>query len=609
MDVARLSSLLALGARGVSALNTVEDMRRIARRRMPQMVFDFVDGGADGELGVEANRVALDGLRFAPTYLADVTDRDQSIEVFGSRVTSPFLLAPAGLATLAHPDGELAAARAAAEAGTVFCVSTASGYALEEIAEVAAGRLWFQLYIWKSDAVVESLVDRAKAAGYEAIVVTVDVPVVGKRERDLRNGMSLPVRVRPRSLVDAVFHLPWIWHMLNGPEITFASLAGLAPGDDASSIGEYVDRELTDQTRTWDDLRALRRDWSGPLIVKGVMTAADARAAVDAGADGVIVSNHGGRQLGSVAGTAAVLPAVVDAVGDRAEVFLDGGIRRGEDIVKARALGATAAMGGRAWFFALAAGGEAGVLRVLDILAADVDRTLALIGRSRFEDVDAGVLQTPSGIGGVTLDFSMRAEWEKLRVRSRRVAAEGVAEYGKWNDSWINGHSKDFSRVLAREGWIGMTWPEEFGGGGRHGIERIIMAEEMIAAGAPIAASWIADRQMGPAICSYGTPEQRAEFLPGILSGDTTWCIGMSEPDAGSDLASPSRPRAVRDGDAVRDQRPEDLDQLRCQVADYCYLIVSDDSSEGPTPQGHKRRSSCPMDLRRGSRYVPIVRT
>ena len=389
MKLNRLRSLLVPGARGVDALHTVEDMRAAARRKLPRMIFDFVDGGADGELAVASNRRALDSVRFAPSYLTDVTDRDSSTTVFGTRLALPFILGPAGIATLVHPEGELAAAAAAGRAGTIFCVSTASGYSIEEIAEVSEGRLWFQLYMWKSEEVVQSLVSRAKAAGYEALVVTVDVPVVGKRERDLRNGMSLPVRVRPRNVVDAGMHLPWLWRMLNGPEITFASLAGIAEGDDASSIGEYTSRELTDPARTWADLKSLRHGWDGPLLVKGVMTPADARAAVDNGADGIIVSNHGGRQLSSVVGAADVLPQIVDEVGDRAEVFLDGGVRRGEDIVKARALGATACSGGRAWYFALAAGGGPAVDRMLTILAADVDRTLALIGRRNYDDVDS----------------------------------------------------------------------------------------------------------------------------------------------------------------------------------------------------------------------------
>ena len=388
MELSRLRSLLVRGASGVDALHTVEDMRSAARRRVPRMVFDFIDGGADGELAVAANRGALDSVRFAPKFLTDVTDRDQTAMVFGSRIASPFILAPAGIATIAHPEGELAAAAAAAGSHTIFCVSTASGYSLEQIAEIPDVRLWFQLYMWKSEEVVRSLINRAKTAGYEALVVTIDVPVVGKRERDLRNGMSLPVRLRPRNIVDATLHLPWVWQMLNGPEITFASLTGIAPDDDVSSIGEYADRELTDPARTWEDLGSLRRAWDGPLLVKGVMTPSDARAAVKGGADGIIVSNHGGRQLSSVPGTAEVLPAIVDEVGGEAEIFLDGGIRRGEDIVKARALGATACLGGRAWYFALAAGGQPAIERMLGILAADVDRTLALIGQQSYEGVD-----------------------------------------------------------------------------------------------------------------------------------------------------------------------------------------------------------------------------
>ncbi|MGI9622017.1 MAG: alpha-hydroxy acid oxidase, partial [Acidimicrobiales bacterium] len=359
-------------------------------------VWDFVDGGADGELAVAANRQALDDVLFSPRFLVDVAERDMTTTVFGEPVSLPLVLSPSGLATVVHPDGEPAVAAAAAEAGAIFAVSTASGYSMEEIAEASTGRLWFQLYLWKSEDVVQSLITRAENAGYEALVVTIDVPVVGKRERDLRNGMSLPVRVRPSSAANASTRLPWVYRMLNGPEITFASLAGLAPGDDASSIGEYTNRELTDPARTWQDLAMIRRRWNGPLLVKGVMNRFDAQAAVENGADGIIVSNHGGRQISSVPGVAAVLPEVVEAVGDRAEVFLDGGVRRGEDIVKARALGATAACGGRLWFWGLAAGGEAGVSRVLSILAADVDRTLALIGTRRFDDVGPDALYEPS---------------------------------------------------------------------------------------------------------------------------------------------------------------------------------------------------------------------
>jgi L-lactate dehydrogenase (cytochrome) len=374
-------------------VNTVEDLRRRARRRLPRMVFDFVDGGADSELTLRANADALAAVRFEPRFLADVARRDTSTTVLGHRVEVPFLLAPAGLATVVHPEGELAAARAAGAAGTVLVISTASGHSLEAIAEAATGPLWFQLYLWKDDTVVGRLVDRARACGCSALVLTIDVPVVGKRERDLRNGMSLPPKIRLRGALDASWRLRWLRGLVTGPPVTFANLTGLAEGDSAATIGAYVDRTLVDPTATWERLGWLRRQWSGPLVVKGVMTAHDARRAVERGADAVYVSNHGGRQLDSLAGTAEVLPEVADAVAGRAEVLVDGGIRRGADVVKARALGATAVLAGRPWFYALAADGEAGVARLLEIVKADVDRTLALVGVPRFDDVDADVLR------------------------------------------------------------------------------------------------------------------------------------------------------------------------------------------------------------------------
>jgi L-lactate dehydrogenase (cytochrome) len=375
------------------AINTVEDLRRRARRRLPRMVFDFVDGGAEIELTIRANREALDAVRFEPRYLADVAGRDVSTTVLGQRVDVPLLLAPAGLATLVHPEGEVAAARAAGRAGTILVVSTASGRSLEDIADAATGPLWFQLYLWRDEAAVGALVDRAKACGCTALVLTVDVPVVGKRERDLRNGMSLPPKIRLRGAVDASWRLGWLRGLATGPAITFANLTGIAEGDSASAIGAYVDRVLVDPTATWERLDWLRRRWEGPLVVKGVMSAHDAGEAVARGADAVYVSNHGGRQLDSVAGTAEVLPEVVEAVDGRAEVLVDGGIRRGSDVVKARALGATAALAGRPWIYALAADGESGVDRLLDIMAADVDRTLALLGVRRFDEVDGRVLR------------------------------------------------------------------------------------------------------------------------------------------------------------------------------------------------------------------------
>ncbi len=394
MKLTEAASLLSL-RRSSSEMVSYEDFRRLARRRLPRLLFDFVEGGADGEVTLRANETAFDRLQFVSRNLVDVSQRDVSANVLGRRIEVPFICGPAGLARLVHRGGELEVARAAAAAGTIFVVSTASSYSLEEIAAAAGGGvLWFQLYLWGKGGVVEALVERAEAAGYEALVLTVDVPVVGKRERDLRNGMALPPRIGPAQALDAARRPRWLCHLLRGPSINFGSLVDLVPGAaGAASIAEYTSRELSDQTKTWSDLAWLRERWDGSLLVKGVMSAADARRSVEGGADGVVVSNHGGRQLDGLPAAVDVLGEVAAEVGGEAEVILDGGVRRGSDLVKARALGAAAAMGGRPWFFALACGGRTGVERLLEVLREDVDRTLALLGRTHFEQLDSEVLR------------------------------------------------------------------------------------------------------------------------------------------------------------------------------------------------------------------------
>ena len=368
-----------------------DDVRRAARRRVPRAVFEFVDGGAGAETTLRANRDAFEQVVFDPRYLVDVAQRETATTVLGERVAFPVLLAPAGLARLVHPEGELAAARAAGAAGTVFCVSTASSYSLEEIADAASGPLWFQLYLWRSEQVVDGLVDRARAAGYAALVLTIDVPVVGNRERDVRNGVSLRPKLDRRAVLDGARRPGWTYRWFRGADVTFANLVDVVPGG-VAEIASFVDRELGAASATWDDLDRLRRRWDGPLVVKGVLSVEDAQEAVRRGADAVYVSNHGGRQLDGSPATLDVLPRIAEAVGDRAEVLLDGGVRRGEDAVKARALGARAVLVGRPWFHALAAGGEAALARQLGLLRDGVDRTLALLGVPRLDDVGPGSL-------------------------------------------------------------------------------------------------------------------------------------------------------------------------------------------------------------------------
>jgi len=389
MKLGVLARMLDLRPRGLKALASVDDFERSANRKLPRIVSDFVAGGSDCEITVQKNLSAFRQIEWAPRFLKDVSDRSVTTDVFGQPLQIPVMLSPAGLASLVHRDGELAAARAAESAGTVFVVSTASSYSLEEISAVTTGRLWFQVYLWKSREVISELVKRAEESRYEALVLTVDVPVVGKRVRDVRNGMAIPPRIRPGSVLDVLRRPRWLAHLAKGPELTFGSLVRSIDPRGKESIASYVDRELSNSAATWDELVWLRGIWKGPLIVKGILTAEDAKEALRRGADGIIVSNHGGRQLDSCPASIDALTHVVDAVGGRAEVFMDGGIRRGSDVVKAKALGANAVFVGRPWFWGLAVGGQEGVERMLEVFSDEIDRTLALLGSPDFETVDS----------------------------------------------------------------------------------------------------------------------------------------------------------------------------------------------------------------------------
>jgi L-lactate dehydrogenase (cytochrome) len=393
LDASGLRRLVDRDARLV-AMISVDDVHRAARLRLPRPVYEFVAGGAETESSVRRNRSAWGAMTFRPHTLVDVADRDLSTTVLGRPVAMPLLLAPAGLARLVHPDGELAAAAAAGEAGTVMALSTGSSCTIEDVAAAASGPLWFQLYLWRDRDVVAGLVQRAAASGYHALCLTVDVPIVGQRERDLRNGMTIPPRLTVRNLLDASWRVPWWRGFLGGREVTFENFLGVegAQNDSAAALGAFVNKQMIDPSVTWDELPWLRELWPGPLVVKGILTAEDARRAVDGGAQGVVVSNHGGRQLDGAPATATVLGEVVDAIGDHAEVYVDGGIRRGTDVVRALAIGARAAMVGRPWFWGLAAGGEAGVARVLEIFRTEIDRTLALLGVSRVAELDRSFL-------------------------------------------------------------------------------------------------------------------------------------------------------------------------------------------------------------------------
>ena len=371
----------------------IDDLRKRARRRLPRAIFDYVDGGAEDEATLRANRAGFRRYTFNPRVLVDVSQRDQSTSVLGERLAAPLILAPTGFTGMLWPRGEILAARAAARKGLVYTLSTMSICSLEQVAEASPGPLWFQLYVWRDREVTRSLMERAKAAGYRVLVVTVDTPVLGQRERDIRNGLVVPPRITVNNLLDTARRVSWLRGLLDNPRITFGNFAGTeAAGQNPVSVAEYTTQQFSPAV-SWADLDWFRSVWSGPMAIKGVMSVEDARLAVEHGVEAIVVSNHGGRQCDYLPGAVEVLPEIVDAVGDRAEVILDGGVRRGSDAVKAIALGARACMIGRAFNYGLAAGGQAGAEKAIDILQKEIDRCLALIGRPRLSDLDRSALR------------------------------------------------------------------------------------------------------------------------------------------------------------------------------------------------------------------------
>ncbi|MGI8459677.1 MAG: alpha-hydroxy acid oxidase [Propionibacteriaceae bacterium] len=377
---------------------TIDDVRLLARKRLPKMAFDFIDGGADAEITLRANVDDLARVTLRPRVLVDVSAPSMTTTVAGQTLPVPLVFGPCGSMRIAGGDGELSAVRAAGKAGLTYTISTASSWSIEEIAAEASGPLWFQLYLWRGADVVSTLVDRAEEAGCTALVVTVDVPINGKRGRDHRNGMSIPPKITVGNAAGVVRHPSWFLGLMRGPAIGFRNLQGIAEGSSAMSHQEYINTELVNRRASWEDLAQLRRRWRGPLFIKGITTAEDAVKAHQIGADGVFVSNHGGRQLDGLPSTISALPRIVDAVGERLDIILDGGIRHGSDVIKALAIGATATAVGRSWAWGLAAAGERGVTHVANLYRQEILETLQLLGVS---DVTA--------LGRSHLDFP--AEW------------------------------------------------------------------------------------------------------------------------------------------------------------------------------------------------------
>ncbi len=360
----------------------MQDLRRIAQRRVPKAVFDYLDGGADGEVTLRENCRAFEDVTFRPKHAVAFPQCDLHTRVLGFDLSVPFLLAPVGYSRLMHPGGEVAAARAAGKAGTAYILSTISGHRLEDVRAASDGPVFYQLYLMGGRAAAEGVIDRARNAGFSALVVTIDTAVSGLRERDYRNGMKELISGGPLEKV------PFVPQILSRPSWLFQFLrdGGIRPLPNVviPDVGPMplvdVAAALADAAVTWADLSWIREHWGGPLVVKGVLTTDDARRAVDYGAQAIVVSNHGGRQLDCVPATIQVLPEIVKAVGSQVEVLMDGGIRRGTDIAKALCLGARAVLCGRAYAYGLAAAGEAGVVRAIQLLRADLERTLRLLG-------------------------------------------------------------------------------------------------------------------------------------------------------------------------------------------------------------------------------------
>ncbi len=388
----------ASGPRNVSRALNIQDLRTMARRRLPNVVFDYLDGGAEDEITLRENSGAFCELTFRPRHAVSFPQYNLRTRVLGADLALPFLLAPVGYSRLMHPGGEIAASAAAGAAGTTYILSTISGHALEKVKAASTGPVWYQLYLVGGREAAEPTIRRAKAAGFSGLVVTIDTAVAGMRERDFRNGM--------RELLgeSVLAKIPHIGQFLARPRWLTGFLAdGGVPKLPNVILPKVGPMPLTDvagalarSVVTWEDFKWIREAWDGPIIVKSVLTGDDARRAIDHGASAVVVSNHGGRQLDCVSSTMKVLPEVVSAVNGQAEVLLDGGIRRGSDIAKALCLGARAVLVGRAYAYGLAASGEAGVRRAIEILQADLERTLRLLGCPSVGELGRSYIEIPA---------------------------------------------------------------------------------------------------------------------------------------------------------------------------------------------------------------------
>lgn len=398
----------------MKTVTCIEDLRTLARRRVPRAFFDYADSGSYNEETLRANRADFESIKLRQRVLVDVSERSLATTIIGQKVAAPFALAPIGLCGMQHGDGEILAARAAHAAGIPFTLSTMSICSIEDVAKATGTPFWFQLYVIKDRGFSKDILGRAAAAKCNALMLTVDLQVLGQRHRDIKNGMTVPPEIRLKNVIDVATKPAWAWSILNGKRKTFGNLAGHVKGmDNVNQLAQWIGQQF-DPALSWKDVEWIKKIWPGKLIIKGILDVDDARTAVKLGADAVVVSNHGGRQLDGAPSSISTLPAIADAVGSDTEVLFDGGIRTGADLLRALALGARACLIGRAYIYGLGAGGEAGVVKAIDILKNELSVAMALTGINQIGDIDRNLI-----VG------AKAAKKPTARSRTRKSAAQG----------------------------------------------------------------------------------------------------------------------------------------------------------------------------------------